>query len=599
MRKTSFSSATVKARRRARGFLLIAAFSLMFAMVLIALVIANAGRHTQGFVRLVQSETLQYEAMQTEVATYLGVLCGVPDPGGMLNASPTCAYRASEGSIRLSGTALNGFTDDPAVVSLPFAGQEQQLGMPPSWRLTPQYAAMSANTALDAQPSVTVGRSYALYSRYSPFALYAGGGQVVARSVKVSSAPLQSMWADPAMASVYGRTGVALSGTLNGSAYSTTDAVSIAAGGIAYPRWAAIAPSETLTSQLAAFKGSVENGLDGELDSLLREWHQAQHEDFNVHYAAALAAEAAQCATQSAILSIPDSPFGDAEAVEATHESDVKADYDNEGGKLTVEGTLRIPGDRKHTLSFRDVDVYTLWLKGGAILHVKGNLTARSVVLATNATLIVDGTTTLQDGLFFDCDFYEANNHDLPIRTTFYGKPSLNISSRMCMTSASFQAASINGRANPYPSNLNFTCATATTPPAPVPGQVQNPANADFDIRKLAHEASAQRLKEYLGRTNRADRTGVMPPVLLMTDGRLSVRSSLCRGMLIADQDVQLEVASMAGTVWSFNGGVNAGGNDMWFYPRWQQAYPHVAEGSGSMQVGAYLPHQTAWVRRQ
>lgn len=571
----------------------------MSAMVLIALVIANMGRHTQGFVMLVQSETLQYEAMQTQVSTYLGVLSGVSDPAGMLNAASTCAYRANEGPIRLSGMALNGFTDDPTVVTTSFGGQEPQLGMPTSWRLAPQYAAVSANTALEAQPGVTVGRSYALYSRYSPFALFAGGGQVVASSVKVSSAPLQSMWADPAMTSVYGRTGVALSGTLNGSAYSTVDAISITAGGIAYPRWTAISPSETLSSQLGAFKGSVENGLDGDLDALLREWHQAQHEDFNVHYAAALAAEAAQCATQSAVLTIPDSPFGNAEAIEATHESDVKADYDNEGGKLTVEGTLRIPGDRKHTLSFRDVDVRTLWLKGGAILHVKGNLTARSVVLALNATLIVDGTTTLQDGLFFDCNFDEANNHDLPIRTTVYGKPSLNISSRMCMTNATFQAASINGRANPYPSNLNFTCATTTTPPVPVPGQIQNPANADFDIRKLAHEASAQRLREYLGQTSRADRTGVMPPVLLMTDGRLSVRSPVCRGLLVADQDVQVEVDSMAGAIWSFNGGINLGSNEMWFYPRWQQAYPHVADGSGWMQVGAYLPHQTAWVRRQ
>ena len=587
--------------RRSRGYLLIVAFSLMFVMVLIALVMANMGRHAQGFVMLTQSETLQYEAAQTEIAQYLGVLCNAPDPSGALTAATSTTFRSTVGPISVSGATLNGFCDNPMV------GNAYDARFP-AWgksiagysELWPQHAVISVITSLTAQPNITAGRFIAAFGRYSPFALFAGNGSVSAASV-VSGTPAGDGTGSPYpnMASVYGRTGVTITGALNGPAYACSGPVSIGSGGISRAGWPAPIPvPDSLTSQLDGFRSNAEVGLDSDLDNLLRDWHQALHEDFTLNEGTALAAEATKCATQSALLATPAGPFGNGSSTEATHESNVTMDYDTPGGKLTVQGTLRIPGNGRHTLTFRDVEVQTLWLQSDVVLNVKGNLSAKNVVLSRNATLIVDGTTTIQEALLFDSNIYDGQNYTLNITATLYGKGDTSIAQRMCDATMNWHAASINGRANPYPSNLDFTCITTTSPPVTTPGQVTNPASADFDVRKLRNDATARKLEDYLGTTDSTD-FGGFSSIMLLTDGRLSVRSPRCSGFIIAGQTVHLDVETVAGTVWSIGGNIEAPNTRFWFSPGATLAYPYVGGSIGFMQVGAFLPHQIGWVKQQ
>lgn len=568
--------------------------AICFIIVLIALVISFKNQAMQGFTISVETE-----AAETEGALYaFSQLRGVLQGNGSANHFGLSDPPPTTGSF--SGTTVSG--DAAFSGKLTYNKQNDSGGADGYSTTVPAdglatvnvptcHSAAFLTASIKGEP---LQQKYlCLYSGNYPYGLIAVTGDVQVKSVRsVSDYDGQDSHIIGLMGAVYARGNVAITGQLNGRAYSKGSSITVGQGGILYPKTPqALALPADFTAALSNFKSSSTSGLSTSLSSALDDLHAALHRNFDSEKSAADAAEL----IGPGVLDTPqDSSGGASTSPQPTTNSPGNTDYDNPGGTLTVGTSLRIPSGQNQQLTFQTVKVsQDLLLEDNAVLSISGDVQVTGTIrLGQHSTLVIGGSTTAQ-GLALTYSLAGANN--VTITSTFYGKGSTSFSGGMTQSSTTWVPSLPTPTSDPYPATLSLSWTTTSTPPVTTPDPAWvNPLATAFDAMLAADTAklAADNLGQYLGTvvapsSNSTD----VPGALVLSDSSLSMGGGAKASGLFNADTVNLGVSQIVGAVWANS--VQCPQADFRYFSYFTHAYPHTA--AGNSYISAVEQHPTAY----
>jgi hypothetical protein len=384
---------------------------LTFVMVLISLILAQQNRNMQSFTTLIDNADQQNAAALLADNTMCGVLQGattggnstqtlpsndvltptipLPDPSGLPLAmlgmrqakdgatfsQPPGSPQGFSGTLRLAGNQANNvpapFTSDGGTVQLACQGAYASVVMSPPRAFQRQ---MSHRYAM-------------VYSSCFPYGLLAPHGSINIKGDVLSTGCYDASIMSGLPVNMYAAHSITVNGQLNGRAYSGDANVSLGKGGIRYVNWPnVVTPPESFSNGL---KNTVEpdliNGLT-DLGPLLRQLHQALHQDFTGHD---------NDISPMAVCGGSLSEFNQGGFNQPTVTSPGNSDLNGSENTFTAGVPFVVPDQVGVKIPFNMVVDGDLVLEHHAVLYVTGNLTVNgSICLDAFSSLTVDGNVT-------------------------------------------------------------------------------------------------------------------------------------------------------------------------------------------------------------
>ncbi|HEY3998655.1 MAG TPA: hypothetical protein VGO93_07300 [Candidatus Xenobia bacterium] len=582
---------------RRRGFVLVAALALLFAMVAFTLMLATQGRTMTGFTLQTEGTIFQHETALAATAQVRSVLQGEESPP-TLGLPATLAASGTFTGNNPTDTAVTGFTGTLTYQSpAPSGGPEgYQSAVTVGGVAVPTDHSLATFTDSITATSTTEMAAHqylAVFSSLNPYGLLAPNGGVTVQSARsVSNLDGNDPHIQGLMVHIFASGSISVTGQLNGRAYSTGNSITVAQGGIIYPGWAnSVAMPNDFTTSFNTYKSQVVTGLN-DISGKFNDLHSALHEDFSGDEGADYAAAELQAAADGGTM---DGPFFedplDGGGTQATVNS--PGSTDTNGSELDVGTSLRIPSGDKDELNFNPVKISNdLLLEDNTVLHVKGDLQVTGAIrMGKMSSLIVDGSTTAGSVE----PNYSPPSSQVSIQSAIYGQQTITISNGMQQEGEQWTPDLPTTTSNPFPETLEFSVLVADDPAYDIVDEIDNIAYTDFETRQgvdMGRLTGIDMIMNYLVDiiTIPPATTDAVPGVMMVSDNAVTAGNCTKMAGFFIGSGVSLpNTTHVVGAVYAPSGSIDLGGSDFRFFPYWTRAFGETA--GGPLVIDAWNQH--------